>query len=214
MKIEAKSVKVVSLSLDDQNVRKHSFTNINAIKESLRKFGQVKPIVVNSELKVVAGNGTLTAAKDLGWVNIDVIQLPADWDETKIKAFAIADNRSAELAEWNVNLLATQLEELKEYGYELEDTGFSKSSLSNLIRVHESKEKGATDPYQEWIDMPEYDSEDKNAAFRVVIKFKSEEDVKDFFKIIDREKKSNFWYPEDDGFVGSTVKEHYVNVED
>lgn len=213
MKIEAKSLKVSDLSLDDKNVRQHNFSNINAIKESLRKFGQVKPIVINKDLKVVAGNGTLTAAKDLGWVNIDVIQLPEDWDENKIKAYAIADNRSAELAEWDVKLLETQLEELQESGYILEDTGFSKQTLGNLVRVSESLEKGSVDPYKEWLDMPEYDSEDKNAVFRIVVKFKSEEDVKDFFELIDREKKANFWFPEDDGFVGSSVKEHYVNEE-
>lgn len=126
MKENLKSVSVSDLELDPENVRKHSQKNLDAIKESLRQFGQVKPIVINSDLKVVAGNGTLTAAKELGWQKINVIQLPEDWDKNKIKAFAIADNRTAELAEWETELLNIQLEELREYGYELSSLGFEK----------------------------------------------------------------------------------------
>jgi ParB-like chromosome segregation protein Spo0J len=126
MKESVKSVSVSDLELDPENVRKHSQKNLDAIKESLRQFGQVKPIVINSDLKVIAGNGTLTAAKELGWQKINVIQLPEDWDKNKIKAFAIADNRTAELAEWETELLNIQLEELREYGFELSSLGFEK----------------------------------------------------------------------------------------
>jgi hypothetical protein len=156
----------------------------------------------------------LRAAKDLGWNQIDAVSLPEDWDYQKVKAYAIADNRTAELADWDIELLSSQLEELKEYGFDLEDTGFDDFSLNNMVRVSESKEKGSTDPYKEWIGMPDFESEDKNAAFRVVVRFKSEVDADDFFKIIDRPKKSVLWWPEDDGFVGSTVKEQYINVEE
>jgi ParB-like chromosome segregation protein Spo0J len=124
MKENLKSVNISDLQLDPENVRKHSEKNLNAIKDSLRKFGQVKPIVINDDLTVVAGNGTLSAARELGWQKIDVIQLPQDWDKNKIKAFAIADNRTAELAEWETELLNIQLEELREHGYKLSDLGF------------------------------------------------------------------------------------------
>lgn len=125
MDIEVIKVEIKNLKLDENNVRKHSEKNIEAIQNSLKKFGQIKPIVVFKDT-VIAGNGTLTAAKELGWNFINVVRIPDDWSFEKIKAFAIADNRTAELAEWDSNLLNLQLEELSEYGFALEDLGFDK----------------------------------------------------------------------------------------
>lgn len=140
MELQLKSIEVTDLVLDPDNVRKHGEKNITAIKDSLRQFGQVKPIVVNSKLKVVAGNGTLRAALDLGWVKLNVIQLPEDWDSNKIKAFAIADNRTSELAEWETELLNLQLEELQEEGYQLEDLGFQELLDPNKDSIDEFQE--------------------------------------------------------------------------
>ena len=57
-------------------------------------------------------NGTVEAAKALGWDHIDVAVAPSDWDENTAKAYALADNRSAELAEWDQIVLAETLLEL------------------------------------------------------------------------------------------------------
>lgn len=189
---------IKDLNADPNNVRTHSSKNIEAIKESLRKFGQVKPIVINSDHFVVAGNGTLQAAKELGWTQIATVEIPADWDSAKIKAFAIADNRSAELANWDLPQLADQLDELKEYGFQLQDIGFTKQDLETMIRLEEAKQKGKTDPYEEWVGMPEYDQENLQAAFKVTVNFKSEQEAKDFFLLIDRPKKASMWWPVDE----------------
>lgn len=125
MELKVLDLQIENLKFDPNNVRKHSEKNIDAIVNSLKKFGQVKPIVIHKDV-VVAGNGTLTAAKKLGWKIIKAVTIPDDWSEEKIKAFAIADNRTAELAEWDDTLLAQQLENLQDYGFELEDLGFSK----------------------------------------------------------------------------------------
>ena len=109
MKIER--INVAELSLDPSNVRKHDRKNLDAIKASLRKFGQQKPIVVDAKGIVLAGNGTLTAAKELGWTEIEITRTTLQGVEAT--AFAIADNRSAELAEWDDDGLAKVLELLK-----------------------------------------------------------------------------------------------------
>jgi len=72
MRIDKVSVK--SLALDPANVRSHNEKNIKAIKASLSRFGQQKPIVVDAKGVVIAGNGTLMAANDLGWSDIDTIR--------------------------------------------------------------------------------------------------------------------------------------------
>jgi len=115
---------IVDLSLDPENARKHSQKNLDAIKASLTKFGQRKPIVINNKGVIFAGNGTVEAAKDLGWDQIDVAVVPADWDEATARAFALADNRTAELAEWDENVLAKQLLELSDEDFDIEAIGF------------------------------------------------------------------------------------------
>lgn len=95
---------------DPANARKHPDRNIDAIKASLARFGQKKPLVarpVNGKLIVVAGNGTLDSAKALGWTHMAVsVQ---DMTDAEATAYAIADNRTAELAEWDDDTLAKLL---------------------------------------------------------------------------------------------------------
>lgn len=122
LKIE--TVVVGSLTFDPSNARKHDEKNLRAIAGSLGLFGQRKPIVVTDAGVVVAGNGTLEAAKSLGWTEIDVVRVPADWSADQVKAFALADNRSAELASWDEQVMASQLLELEAAGFELAEFGF------------------------------------------------------------------------------------------
>ena len=122
--LRIETVNVNSLTPDPANARRHDGKNLKAIASSLEKFGQRKPIVVTPDSIVVAGNGTLEAAKSLGWTEIAVARTPIGWTWDQIKAFALADNRTAELAEWDDKVLADQLLELDANGWELEELGF------------------------------------------------------------------------------------------
>jgi ParB-like chromosome segregation protein Spo0J len=132
------TTKITELSLDPSNVRKHSRRNLDAIKASLRKFGQQKPIVVDAKGIVLAGNGTLTAAQELGWTEIQIVR--TDLAGVEATAFAIADNRTAELAEWDDNL-GDVLQSLASDGYDLSQIGFDQSDLDALVGESESAEK-------------------------------------------------------------------------
>lgn len=74
--------KVAELASDPANVRKHNEKNLDAIKASLTRFGQQKPIVIDKSGVVRAGNGTLAAAKALGWAEIDCVERP-NWKALK-----------------------------------------------------------------------------------------------------------------------------------
>ena len=117
------TISVADLSLDPSNVRKHSRRNLDAIKASLRKFGQQKPIVVDAKGIVLAGNGTLTAAQELGWTEIQIVR--TELAGVEATAFAIADNRTAELAEWEEDKLNAVLKSLQDEGVDLVDVGYS-----------------------------------------------------------------------------------------
>lgn len=94
------AIPITSVVLDPSNARKHGDRNIEAIKASLAKFGQRAPIVVQRDGMVVrSGNGRLLAAKALGWAEIAATII--DEDNATAAQFAIADNRTAELAEWD-----------------------------------------------------------------------------------------------------------------
>jgi DNA modification methylase len=122
--LRIETVNVNSLTPDPANARKHDGKNLQAIAHSLEKFGQRKPICVTPDSIVVAGNGTLEAAKSLGWTEIVIARTPVGWTWEQIRAFALADNRTAELAEWDDKVLAEQLLELDANGWELEELGF------------------------------------------------------------------------------------------
>ncbi len=123
------TTKIAELSLDPSNVRKHGRKNLDAIKASLRKFGQQKPIVVDAKGIVLAGNGTLTAAQELGWTEIEIVRTQLEGVEATM--FAIADNRTAELAEWD-DKLAEVLASLEAEDFPLEEIGFSNEDLEKF----------------------------------------------------------------------------------
>jgi len=124
-------VSIESIAKDPANVRKHSQRNIEAIKASLTRFGQQKPIVIDADGKVLAGNGTLQAAIELQWATIQVSRSRLQGKDAV--AFAIADNRSAELAEWDFEALTQVFEELQGNGFDLNDIGWQPHEIEPLM---------------------------------------------------------------------------------
>ncbi len=135
MKIE--EIPITEITLDKDNARTHSERNIKAIEGSLTRFGQRKPIVLTQGKVVVAGNGTLTAARNLGWDKIQAVFIPASWTTEEIKAFALADNRTAELAEWNQVRLAEQLLELETLDFDIKEIGFDTPEATKAKELSE-----------------------------------------------------------------------------
>lgn len=99
------AVSIEVLVPDPMNARLHPERNIEAIKDSLRLYGQQKPVVVRKETGVVvAGNGTLEAAKALGWTKLAAVF--NSMDELTAMGYGLADNRTAELAKWDFETVA------------------------------------------------------------------------------------------------------------
>jgi site-specific DNA-methyltransferase (adenine-specific) len=145
MKLE--NLRIADLTPDPQNARQHDDKNLKAIMGSLKEFGQRKPIVITEAGVIVAGNGTFEAAKRLGWLDIEVVRIPGDWTDTQVKAFAIADNRTAELAAWNSEILSEQIRELNEADFPILELGFEPLEFPTeqeweKILDSTSKEKG------------------------------------------------------------------------
>jgi DNA modification methylase len=131
MKIQTLQIK--DLTPDPANARQHDEKNLKAIQGSLNQFGQRKPIVITEAGVIVAGNGTVEAAKRLGWLEIQAVTVPGDWTPEQTKAFALADNRTAELAAWSPEVLASQLVELEASGFQIEEFGFEKIEVAEPL---------------------------------------------------------------------------------
>jgi ParB-like chromosome segregation protein Spo0J len=129
LKIER--VLVSSLQLDPRNARRHPKRNIADIKAALAKFGQQKPIVISPAGVVIAGNGTLAAAREMGWEHINIVR--SELKGSDATAYAIVDNKTAESSEWDDEVLAEQVESLIEEGMTAEDLAFNEAELEKLI---------------------------------------------------------------------------------
>lgn len=130
-------MRVVDLVEDLGNVRRHSERNIDAIKASLQRWGQQKPIVIDAKNVIRAGNGTFKAAKALGWEKLDCVR--SELSGSEMAAFAIADNRTAELADWSAELSSV----LESLSVDLPDLDFGEMALDGLCNVFDAEEISA-----------------------------------------------------------------------
>lgn len=126
--LEQYLVDLAGLRPDPANARRHPERNLEAIKASLERFGQLKPVVALEDGTVVAGNGTLEAARRLGWARLAAVTLKGR-DAARARAYALADNRTAELAEWDGALLISAIEDLEDAGEDPAALGFEPADL-------------------------------------------------------------------------------------
>ena len=114
------------------NARTHSPQQITKLRSSLREFGFVNPIIIDRENNVIAGHGRLMAAKEEGITEVPCVYVD-HLTEAQKKAYILADNRMALDAGWDDELLAVEMSELKELGYDLAFTGFDEKELADLF---------------------------------------------------------------------------------
>ena len=114
------------------NARTHSPAQITKLRSSLREFGFVNPIIVDKDFSVIAGHGRLIAAKEEGFKEVPCVF--ADYlTEAQKKAYIIADNRYAEDAGWDEELLRLEIESLEGMDFDLGLLGFEPSELNQLL---------------------------------------------------------------------------------
>lgn len=120
---EVTLVPIDVLTPDPNNARGHE-KGIPELAQSLREFGQQKPLVVWGDNVVIAGNGLLEAAKSIDMTFIFIKRTPTDWSYEKARAYALADNRTAELSTWKMPEVTKQLFALKEFQWDMSSLGF------------------------------------------------------------------------------------------
>jgi hypothetical protein len=115
-----------------QNARTHSNRQLRQIANSIRRFGFCNAILVDDDLTILAGHGRVEAATQLGLTSVPTVRL-SHLSEADKRAYVIADNRLAEKAGWDRNLLAIELQDLIDIGFEVELTGFETPEIDLLL---------------------------------------------------------------------------------
>ena len=119
------------LTLQPDNARFHPRRNLDQIRASLEKFGQLKPVVVKDGV-VVAGNGTCAAATELGWPQVAAVDL-SHLSMEQARAYGIVDNRAGDLSEWDPAALEKQLDELAAFGFDVDALGFTADEVDAML---------------------------------------------------------------------------------
>ena len=114
------------------NARTHSAAQIGKIAASVKEFGFTNPILTDGKRGIIAGHGRVLAAQKLGMETVPVIEL-AHLSAAQRRAYVLADNRLALDAGWDDELLALELGELRDKGFDLALTGFDVGELSGLF---------------------------------------------------------------------------------
>lgn len=116
----------------NRNARQHSLAQIICLKESIQQFGFTNPILIHASGRIIAGHGRVEAAKQLGVKQVPCIVLH-DMTDAQVKAYTIADNQLPTMATWDYDVLAAEIDELREEGFDMSKLGFTKEELDDLI---------------------------------------------------------------------------------
>lgn len=129
---EMKLVPVEKLVPYVNNARTHSPEQINKLRSSLREFGFVNPVIIDSDYGIIAGHGRVMAAKEEGIGEVPCVF--ADYlTEAQKKAYILADNRMAMDAGWDEELLRLEIEALQGEDYDIGLTGFDEKDIAELF---------------------------------------------------------------------------------
>ncbi len=124
--------KVDELIPYSKNARTHSESQVAQIAASIIEFGFTNPVLIDGEKGIIAGHGRLMAAKKLGLKEVPVVVLD-HLSETQKKAYIIADNKLAENAGWDEEILASELADLKNEDFNIDLIGFEDQELEKIF---------------------------------------------------------------------------------
>jgi ParB-like chromosome segregation protein Spo0J len=115
-----------------QNARVHSDAQVEALADSLKTFGFTNPVLIHSSGRIIAGHCRVMAAKKAGIEQIPCIVL-AHLSEAMVRAYTIADNQLATMAVWDYDVLAAEVDALREEDFDVSTLGFTQEELIELM---------------------------------------------------------------------------------
>jgi len=136
-----------------RNARTHSEAQINQIAASIKEWGWTTPVLVDEQGGIIAGHGRTLAAQRLEMTEVPVM-VAKGWSDAKKRAYIIADNKLAQNADWDNEMLALELGELGDLGFDLDLTGFAADEIAELLSTDDDEDDSK---YSKKIDAPVYE---------------------------------------------------------
>jgi len=130
--MQIEMISVEALKPHANNARTHSNKQLRQIANSVRKFGFCNPVLIDDQKQIIAGHGRVAAAKLLGMKQVPTVKL-SHLNEVEKRAYILADNRLAEKAGWDREILAIELQSLVSLNFEVELTGFETATVDLII---------------------------------------------------------------------------------
>ena len=148
----AELIPITALKPYAQNARTHSRRQIKQIAKSIEHFGFLNPVLIDEGYHILAGHGRVEAGDLLGWSHVPTLRIE-HLSETEKRAYILADNRLAEEAGWDNEILAIELQGLIELEFPIELTGFHTTETDIILEAHAAA-KGDDDLGDDFIPEP------------------------------------------------------------
>ena len=155
------NVTIDKLKPYDHNARTHSDEQVQKIAKSIQEFGFINPVLIDADYGIIAGHGRVLGAKIIGMTEVPCIFVE-DLTEAQKRAYIIADNKLAEDAGWDNEILIAELEALKDLDFDISITGFElnfnpEPLFDELEKDDQDKDekfiiKITFDTYKDWVD--------------------------------------------------------------
>lgn len=156
----AKTAKLQNVAIEklvpyERNAKMHDQFQVDKLKESIKRFGFVSPILIDEQNNVLAGHGRILAARELGMDKIPAVYVEG-LSEAERRAYILADNKLSELGEWSMDLVEEELKWLDDQDFEIDVTGFdlvdsdldvSDDDFIKDTEITKSKEKTVVCPH-------------------------------------------------------------------
>lgn len=132
--LNIQNIEIARIREYKNNPKLHNRTQITKIRESIREFGFINPVLLDENLEIIAGHGRVAAARDMGMHDVPAIILSHLTDAQK-RAYRIADNKLTELGKWSIELLNLEFTELSklDLNFDLGITGFETSEIDLIL---------------------------------------------------------------------------------
>ena len=124
--MEIETIKISELKPYEKNARTHPKAQLELLKKNIERFGFTTPCLIDKDNELIAGQGRLEAVKELDWTEVPCVRME-NLSKEEVKALRIADNKLAEMAQWDMDLLLPELKELSDEDFDL--TGFDKDLI-------------------------------------------------------------------------------------
>ena len=140
------------------NARTHSKEQISKLRSSLREFGFINPVIIDADNGIIAGHGRLLAAKEEGYTEVPCV-LADHLTEAQKKAYILADNRYAQDAGWDEQLLRLEIEALQGMDFDVSLTGFDELEIADLFNDKDTDAKEDDFDEDEVLNQPTFSRE-------------------------------------------------------